>query len=245
MKTKILVAPLNWGIGHATRCIPIINALLDQEFEPVIACDGQALLLLKKEFPKLLFTELAAYNIRYSKKGHNLKWCLFKQIPKIKKAIKQENKQLDQLIKQYNLKGVISDNRMGLYSKKIPTVYITHQLQILSGKTSWISSKMHSHYIRNFDVCWIPDYESKPHLSGVLGHPIKQEKTIPINYIGPLSRLKYNDGPLLYDFLILLSGPEPQRSLLEKKLLKEFRGYNGPILIVRGIVESEQIINTR
>ena len=77
MKKKILVAPLNWGIGHATRCIPIINALIDQNFEPIIASDGVALALLKKEFPEITCLELPGYNIKYAKKGYLFKFKLF------------------------------------------------------------------------------------------------------------------------------------------------------------------------
>ena len=71
---KIIVAPLNWGLGHATRCIPIINGLLENGFEPIIASDGVALELLKKEFPKLISFELPSYNIKYAEKGKNFKW---------------------------------------------------------------------------------------------------------------------------------------------------------------------------
>ena len=81
MKKKILIAPLNWGLGHATRCIPIIKALEENGFEPIIASDGVALALLKKEFPNLLNIELPAYNIQYAEKGKNFKWKLALQMP--------------------------------------------------------------------------------------------------------------------------------------------------------------------
>ena len=89
MKKKILIAPLNWGLGHATRCIPIIKALEENGFEPIIASDGVALALLKKEFPNLLNIELPAYNIQYAEKGKNFKWKLALQMPKMMMAIKK------------------------------------------------------------------------------------------------------------------------------------------------------------
>ncbi|WP_313791257.1 hypothetical protein [Lacinutrix neustonica] len=92
MKKRILVAPLNWGLGHATRCIPIIQALIQQDFTPVIASDGIALALLKKEFPKLTFEELPSYHVTYSKKAYQLKWKLIKEIPKLLKVINAEKK---------------------------------------------------------------------------------------------------------------------------------------------------------
>ena len=36
-KKRILVAPLDWGIGHATRCIPIIQQLITHNYEVIIA----------------------------------------------------------------------------------------------------------------------------------------------------------------------------------------------------------------
>ena len=72
-KKRILVAPLNWGLGHATRSIPVINALIEEGFQPVIASDGIALSLLQKEFPELKSYELPSYNISYPKKGQHFK----------------------------------------------------------------------------------------------------------------------------------------------------------------------------
>jgi len=91
-KKHIMVAPLNWGLGHATRCIPIINALKEKGFQPIIASDGSALALLKKEFPKEIFFTLPSYNILYPKKGSNFKYKLLKDLPKILKTISAEKK---------------------------------------------------------------------------------------------------------------------------------------------------------
>jgi len=237
-KNRILVAPLNWGLGHATRCIPIINALITNHFEPIIASDGVALELLKKEFPDLPTLDLPAYNITYPEKGTDLKWHLLKESPNILKAIKAENKQIKKLIKEENISGIISDNRFGVYSDLVPSVYITHQLNVLSGISSWISSKIHQKVIRKFDECWIPDFKNEPSLSGNLGH-LKNPK-LNIKYINPLSRFKKKDCETVYDLMVLLSGPEPQRSILEDKLLTDLNDYKGTVLFVKGIVEEEQ-----
>ena len=91
-KTKILVAPLNWGLGHATRCIPIINALLSQNFEVYIASDGVALQLLQKEFPTLKSFELPSYQIKYAEKGKNFKLKMVWDSPKVIKAMTKEKR---------------------------------------------------------------------------------------------------------------------------------------------------------
>ncbi len=238
MNKKVLVAPLNWGLGHATRCIPIINALLAEGLEPVIASDGVALSLLKKEFPMLLTKELPSYNIEYSKKGSNFKLKMLLNSPKIAHAISAEKKAIKKIIEQEKFCGIISDNRMGVRHKSIPSVFITHQLTVLSGKTTSISTKLHNKYIKKFDVCWVPDMADDPNLSGELGHPRKN--SIPVTYLGPLSRFEYQIVPKKYDIMVLLSGPEPQRTLLEQKLFYEFEQSDKRIVFVRGLIEETQ-----
>lgn len=241
---NILVAPLNWGLGHATRCIPIIKALEENGFNPIIASDGIALDLLRKEFPHLLFETLNSYSIKYAEKGKFFKIKLISQIPSIISAYFAEKKQIKELEKKYNLAGIISDNRLGAYSNKTKSIFISHQLTLLSGTTSWLTTKIHNYIINKYDMCWVPDFEKEPNLSGVLGHPkIISEK---IKYIGPLSRLKKMDIQLKYKYLILLSGPEPQRTILEQILKKEIEFENDKIVFVCGKIELEkkvEIIN--
>ncbi|MCK0107939.1 glycosyltransferase [Flavobacteriaceae bacterium S0825] len=243
MSKRILIAPLNWGLGHATRCIPIINALLINGFVPIIASDGNALSLLKKEFPELEFIELPSYNIEYSKKGSRLKFKLLKDAPKILRAIKKEHHIIQDLVVKNKIVGIISDNRFGVYSKKIPSVYLTHQLNVLSGNTTLLSTKLHQKTIKKFDECWIPDYRGHNNLSGVLSH--SENSLITIKRIGALSRLNKIDLQQKYDLMVLLSGPEPQRTLLEEKLLLELNDYNGKVIFIKGVVESEQKVTTQ
>lgn len=240
MGKRILVAPVNWGLGHATRCIPIIKALLQHHFTPVIASDGMALALLKKEFPELETIELPSYNIQYSKKGYWLKWKLLWDFSKLITTINTEKKLIQSIITSHHIDGIISDNRLGIYSKHVPSVYITHQLLVLSGNTTWLSTKLHQNVIREFDECWVPDTNGVPNLSGKLGH--RNHYLIPTKFIGPLSRLTKKEVDYHFDVMVLLSGPEPQRAMLEEKLLKELKNYNGKVLFVKGLVESEQTV---
>ncbi|SHE84080.1 conserved hypothetical protein [Flavobacterium fontis] len=235
-RKNILVAPLNWGLGHATRCIPIIRQLLAEGFQPIIASDGAALALLQREFPALVHLELPSYHIAYAKNPKNFKWKLLKNSPKTIAAIFEEKKLVRQWIAEYQLAGIISDNRLGVYSKKIPSVIITHQLTVLSGKTTWISSGLHRFFIQKFQECWVPDWGGAINLSGKLGHP--EKLPITTRYIGVLSRLVKKEVPETIDYVILLSGPEPQRSLLEEKLRHEMQQIKGEIVLIRGVVES-------
>mgnify|MGYP003439295161 CR=1 FL=1 len=216
---NILVAPLNWGLGHATRCIPIIKELINNGYTPILASDGVALSLLKKEFPDLLALELPSYNIEYAKKGKNFKWKLLQNSPNTINAILSEKKLIKKWVSEYDLSGIISDNRLGVYSKKVPSVFITHQIRVMSGKTTWISSKIHQKLIKKYTECWVPDVEGFPNLSGKLGHVKKFNGNL--KYIGVLSRLEKEIVPELYDLMVIISGPEPQRTLLEEKLIIE------------------------
>ena len=236
-KKRILVAPLNWGLGHASRCIPIINDLILHNFEPVIASDGAALKLLRKEFPFLEHHILPGYDIIYSKSKGFFKAKLLFQTPKIIEAIRQENKITRELVSSRNISGIISDNRWGVRSEDIPSVFITHQLKVLSGNTTYLSTKIQQKLISKFTECWVPDFENEPNLSGEMGHLDKSN--FPVKYIGPLSRFSKMELPNKYKYAIVLSGPEPQRGLLEKKLLKKFENYPSPVLFIRGVLEKE------
>ena len=232
---KILVAPLNWGLGHATRCIPIIHALIEKGFDPIIATDGVALHLLRAEFPDLPWRELPSYKIKYPKKGKHFKLKMIWNSPKMIKAIKKEKKAVKAICKEMGIKGIISDNRLGVYYKKVPCVFITHQLTVMTGNTTKLSSKIHQKIIQKFNECWVPDVPWKENLSGQLGR--NHEINVPLKYLGPLSRLEKLNIPIQQDLLVLLSGPEPQRTLLEDKILEELQYFKGKVLIVRGIVD--------
>ncbi|MEP6948797.1 MAG: glycosyltransferase family protein [Ginsengibacter sp.] len=234
-KPRILIAPLDWGLGHATRCIPIINELIEQNCEVVIAADRAPLFLLKKEFPGIVFLRVKGYEIKYSR---NRKWLPFKlllQFPKIIFSIRKENAWLEKVINEYLVDAVISDNRFGFYSKKIPCVYITHQLYIKTGNvfSEKIAQKIHNYFIKKYIKCWVPDFKENS-LAGELSHPAN----VPSNvvYIGPLSRFdKINDVAKIYNLLISLSGPEPQRTIFEKMILAQLKTYKKKVLLIRGL----------
>ena len=231
---KIIIAPLNWGLGHATRCVPIIKELQKCNFTPVIASDGTALQFLIKEFPSLEFFELPSYKISY---GRNLKWSLILKIPTIVRAVHKERLLIREYIHQNpNVVGIISDNRFGCYYTKIPSVYITHQLNVLSGFLTPVTSFFHRRVIRKYNECWIPDEENSVY-SGKLS---RSTKNLNKKYIGVLSRFKKQELPQDIDVLILLSGPEPNRTQLEIKLTSIFKTSSNKVYLIQGIVEKTQ-----
>lgn len=235
---RVIVAPLNWGLGHATRCIPIIHALINTSFIPIIASDGKALHFLAKEFPSLETLELPSYQISY---GKNLKFDLLKRIPRFLKVMREEHRVIQEYIQSSEVVGIISDNRFGVYSKSIPSVYITHQLNVKAGLLTSITSYFHQRVIKKFDECWIPDEEGSE-FSGALS---QTNKKLSQKYVGVLSRFEKMEAEKIIDVLIILSGPEPNRSQLERKLLQKFQDTDLNVYLIRGKVEAERTVTTQ
>jgi predicted glycosyltransferase len=109
----------------------------------------------------------------------------------------------------------------------------------MTGNTTWITSMLHQHIIKKYAECWIPDLEGTPNLTGKLGH-IKKADFV-TKYIGPLSRLQKRESAKKYDLMVILSGPEPQRGMLEDKLRSEVLKYKGTVVFIKGIIEKDQI----
>jgi uncharacterized protein (TIGR00661 family) len=241
---RILISPLDWGLGHATRCIPIIYQLIELNCTVFIAADKNTYSLLKKEFPTIVFLRLKGYEIKYSKSKRRFLSKILLQVPGILFTIRNENKWLKKIVRKYHINAVISDNRPGLYHKDILCIYITHQLFIKTGNvfTEKIAQRIHSYFIRKYASCWVPDFEING-LAGVLSHQKKVLSTVV--YTGPLSRFKQLPGvEKIYDVLILLSGPEPQRTLFEQRLLSELKDYPGNALLVRGLPAEQKVLIT-
>ncbi len=235
-RPRVLIAPLDWGLGHATRCIPIIFKLLQENCEVIIAAEGSGKVLLQKEFPNLNFLELRGYRVNYSRNPFVMPIKLLLQFPKLIYRIYAENRWLNKIVKTHKIDAIISDNRMGLYHSKIPCIYITHQLKIKTGNsfTEKIAQNIHYHFINKYSVCWVPDIDGDLNLSGELSHPSRLPE-IPVQYIGPLSRFERTGAISKYDLCIILSGPEPQRTIFEKIILKGLDKIPGNNFLLRGL----------
>lgn len=235
MSKRILIAPLDWGLGHATRCIPIIRHLLETGNQPIIAASGRPLLVLKSEFPEVEQVEFEGYNISYPE-GSGMIWKMFQTTPHILRRIKEEHLELDGMIAMLKLDAVISDNRFGLYTDKIPCVYMTHQVMIKAPFFETLLYRMHADYMRKFTRVWVPDFENNG-LSGDLGHKFP----LPRNgeFIGTLSRFSSYEEQLKTDVLVVISGPEPQRTRFEKLVLSQLKDFEGTATAVLGTPDKD------
>ena len=250
---KILIAPLHWGLGHASRCVPLVNRFLNEGHEVILASDGAALTLLKKEFPTLEAIELPAYNIIYP--TENMLWNLMIQSKRFFQAVKSEYVDIQAIVKNKNIEMIVSDNRFGCYSPLIKrNIFITHQVNLLTpfglfeAPARWINHRL----MRRFDEIWIPDEaDEKISLAGKLSHG-HLENLPKTTYIGAQSRMKktmLDDGFSFFEnaekeikkIAVVLSGPEPQRTFLEEKILAQAKKSIHHFVIVRGLANENKV----
>lgn len=235
---KILVCPLNWGLGHATRIVPIVKQLNNQNFDVWVAASGDSLIFLKKQFPKLNYIDFPNYKVKYSSSDSQaLKFLL--AIPKIIIGTLKEHYQINKIIKDNNFAVVISDNRYGLWNRLAYNVFITHQLNIKLPNSFKIFESILMLLVRkiinNYDECWIPDYKGEYSIAGELVHPSSLKN---LHYIGLLSRYKnqteVEPEEKEIDLLYVLSGPEPQRTIFEELICKQLTNNKDRVAVVRG-----------
>lgn len=240
---------MDWGLGHASRSVPLIRDLQQKGHEVILASAGQAFAFLKNYFPELLVLEKPAYRIRFSTKV-SMSWMLLFQSRAFLKTIRDEHKWLQKILPQYQFDEVYSDNCYGLYHQTISSTIITHQLMIKCPKGfKFLERFFHSQILKmttKFDHCWIPDYEGENNLSGDLSHkyPLPENAS----FIGPLSRFERRpkeDFIKQYEFCAILSGPEPLRTKLENQCIDLFQRTEKKCLIIRGLPEMDECINAK
>lgn len=230
---KILLAPLDWGLGHASRCVPLIKRLQGQNNHFVIACTVKQKQFLQEELNGVEYVDLFGYDVMYST-VLPLWIKILLQLPRISSIIRKEHRWLADYVKKNKVDFIISDNRFGFYHEKVESIFITHQLNVQVPVFKSIINRINVSFIKKYAACWVPDFkEEKKSLSGILSKGNTGLKNI--EFIGPLSRFgKKETQQKKYDVFILLSGPEPQRTLLEDKLVSACISTPYTIVLVRG-----------
>jgi len=238
---KILICPLDWGLGHAARMVPIIQELLDHHYEVLLGTSGNQKDFFLGEFPSVPQVDALSYQIQYPRIGWLMPVWLCIEIPRLLRLRKKEHHWTEAICKEHQVDFIISDNRFGCFSQIIPSVYITHQIRIaLPRLLQWaepMTQWAHRLIQKSFLETWIPDSDSPQSLGGRLSHSgIKKGFHF---FIGPQTRFKEKaekENPeKIWDWLVLISGPEPQRSLFEEKAMAALSHMNaGKVLLVRG-----------
>lgn len=241
----VLISPLDWGLGHAARCIPVIQHFLASGHRVSLAGSGRSLLMLQKAFPELECFDLQGFSPSYASSGNTL-WHLFLLLPRFLFSIPAEHRALKKAHAAMHFDLVVSDNRYGLWHPSIRSVIITHQVMIKT--PGWLKFADYLFYrisrmlLQRFDACWIPDYALPPGLSGDLAHKYR----IPRNakFLGPLTRFGtwaplVNKQTEIKKIIAIISGPEPQRSIFEEILVRQLSQLGTPALLIGGKPESE------
>lgn len=237
LQPLVLIGILDWGLGHASRMIPLIRYLLQTQCQIMLAASGQQKKLLQLEFPQLTFIEPPEYDVKYKPFAGNLVFGLMGQVPRLLRVIRDEELWVNKICREHNVNAIISDNRYGFYSKEVPTAFITHQVAPLTGLgriPDHIFKLLHLSRLRRFTECWIPDTMDSS-LSGLLSSPGRSLGNA--RFIGPISRFEGRATPPAgkKHLLVLLSGPEPSRSTFEAMVVHQLSTYTGPYTILRGL----------
>ncbi|MBK6627295.1 MAG: glycosyltransferase [Flavobacteriales bacterium] len=231
---RVLVAPLDWGLGHAARCVPVVRALRARGAHPVLAADAGPLALLRAEFPELEHVRLPGITVRYAAGGSQF-WSMARQLPAMVRSVAAERAAFDRIAADLRLDAVISDQRFGVRSAQLPSVLITHQLFPFTPFAQSALRRLNLQHVSRFDRCWVMDEPAVPGLAGELSHGTRLPPNV--RYIGPVSRMAEGAGTPRSDHRVVavISGPEPQRTLLEAILLEQLATLPGEHLLVQGL----------
>jgi uncharacterized protein (TIGR00661 family) len=241
---NIFISPLDWGLGHTTRCIPIAKELHNRGHKISFGVNDEQKFLLEQELDFGNYILFEGYNIQYPK-GGGMAIKMLLESPKILNRIRAERNELQALIEKHKFDLVISDNRLGLHTQKIPCIYITHQINIQGPRLIKNQLyKIHGKYINRFTHCWIPDSEGKINLGEELSHGKLHDNC---SYIGTLSRFnqKATSENEDIDYLAIISGPEPQRGEFESIIINEFKKLNKnkcAIVVGKPLSKKQEII---
>ncbi len=248
---RVLVCPLDWGLGHAARCVPLIRALLANGHRVRIGAAGGGLRLLRQEFPDLEAFVFPGHAVRYSRSPAFFLPVLLWQLPRLLAGMLAESRRVGEILREHPYDLIISDGRYGVSSRTVPSIFITHQIFIrVPGRfpgIAWANRlvlAVNLRLLRRFSRVWVPDFPGADNLSGELSHQACRLENL--EFIYPLARFgaaatitkALSEADSMagknVDVLAVISGPEPQRGLFEIALRRELRGLPGTRILVRG-----------
>jgi hypothetical protein len=240
-KKNILICPLEWGFGHAGRMIALASRLREMNYNILFGAGEKHLTFIRNEMPGLTYINFPGFRPGYSRFLPQY-IILLLEIPLLLFHIIREHIRLGRIIPEHSVDIVISDNRFGLWNKSIKTIYVTHQPLIPLPKPfsflEFIGVLLHRLVIIKYSLCFIPDLPGDLNLSGRLSHCVKLPQNV--RFVGILSRFsgtspsrdESHDGTGHYT--VILSGPEPQRGILEKKLTHILKDKKHPSIFLLG-----------
>ncbi len=229
---KIFFPVLNWGLGHASRSLPLIRKYQSAGHEVLCASDGEALAMLRRELPDQLVLQLPGYGILYGSRF--MPYNMLKHGRGMLKTMNAEHDLTEVIVERHGIDCIISDNRYGCYHSEVPSAIITHQLQVFTGQKLldvYIRRQIRS-WCKNFSEIWIPDQTPPDNITGDLSG--LNTDPIPKYYLGVISELSCVPKSGLYDAVAVISGPEPQRTHFEQLVIKQLSALDGKYAVVCG-----------
>ena len=235
---KVLFGVCSWGLGHATRDLPLIKGIIQAGHEASIVARGRSLNLLKEELGNSCrYLEIPDYSSPYSKKDFSVAKFL-SYFPVYMNQVIKEHERIKKLVKREGYERIVSDNRFGIHITEIPSYFISHQLRFLApGRVKLFEMATegfnYSFFKNSFSKFLVPDFK-KDSLSGDLSHNLKYFKERQVDYLGILSDLRKKEVSQDIDYFISISGPEPQRTIFEHKVLEQAPRLKGRVVVALG-----------
>lgn len=236
---NILVVISSHGNGYLRVSIPIIDNLIKEGFTPVLASDGTAIEAIHREFPFLEAIRLPAYTTKYLNSTKKKRFVNTLNAIALIWYFWIERKVITKICSNYDIQGIISVGRFGARKKSIPSILVTHQLNLLKETSTELTNYIHSQFLKSFDQCWVPDIYKAPNLSGFIGH--QQLSKLNLRYMGIISRLRLIDTKPIYNLTVLITAKEPFRTKMEEKIKRELQTFQGSVQFIQGLYEQEAI----
>lgn len=240
---RIIVSPLSWGLGHVTRDAPIVDYLLEKGHEIVFVATGRALTYARRRYADCRAIELPDMPPPYSKTRFFVPMFL-KFIPRMLRAIREEHERSQRIFDEVKPDLIFSDNRYGIWSRDIPSFILSHQIRLktppaLSPLEVFTEAWARSH-LKHFTRVIVPDYDGQQTLSGRLSHDLCFWSRDELYYAGQLSTIRPAELPQDVAVFISLSGPEPQRTVLEEIIRQQVASieHMGKIVVTLGKPEA-------
>ena len=246
---KIIYAVCSWGLGHATRSLPVIRKFITEGNEVAIISNGRTLELLKKELgDNIEYFDIPDYPMLLSENSRQFMAKSIIYWPTFIARMESGLQRLKKILENRKCDRIISDARYDMYSRTIPSFFISHQMRIMNPLRLEMfergSEIFNLFFFKRFAGIIVPDY-TEDNLSGDLSHNLKKINENKLHYVGVLSDFKKKQMKKDIDYLISISGPEPQRTMLEEKLLPQLDDLKGNTIVTLGKTESMDKLNKK
>ncbi|MDG2426233.1 MAG: glycosyltransferase [Flavobacteriales bacterium] len=251
----LLFVVLDWGLGHATRTLPLIEESA-KTMRVTVASSGPALSWLRKHSSTFKFGtnaincfEKPGTEVRYNARGGLLgQFTIASQLPRFVRSARLEQQWIQAFCAQHGITHIVSDNCYGAWTPDLPCAIITHQLNpAVPHVLRPFSRRLIHRMLRPFKEIWIPDQAANEShftrgglLTGPMAAPLPSDAPRS-KFLGPISRFgatkageSCEAGDVKFPLVASVSGPAPHREKMETIVRSIFQRDGRPALILAG-----------